>query len=117
MKPAKLLTIAIMALSLGNAALAQNDTEQPSKKAAPWRASISLAGTTPSGGLVAQAAISHDDLLGALGVRLAAEYGFSQVPLSITAGVIEVAPIGPVDLYAGLGIGTSFESTGVLIYG
>src|SRR5690554_1444147 len=113
MKPVNILITAILAFMISSTTLAQ-DTEPQAHDAAPWRVSVSLAGTSSAGGLVAQAAVSHDDLLGVLGVRLAAEYGFGVVPLSVTAGVIEVAPLGPVDIHAGLGVGTSFEATGVL---
>ncbi len=115
MKPARILITAILALMIGSTAIAQEQAAQ-SAPAAPWRVAASLAGTTSGGGLVLQAAVSHDHLLGPLGVRLAAEYGFGVVPLSVTAGVLETAPLGPVDIHAGLGVGASFEATGVLTY-
>lgn len=117
MQPIRLIISTIVALGISGAALAQETEAQPDFNEAPWRLSVSLAGTSPSGGLVAQAAVSHDDLLGPLGVRLATEYGFGVVPFSVTAGVISVAPIGFLDLHAGLGAGASMESTGVLLYG
>ncbi len=113
----RLLIATVLVSLLAGTALAQDTnpgTDQLS--AAPLRFNLALA-SAGSGGLVAQAAVSHDTLLAGLGVRLAAEYGFGVVPFSVTAGIIEHAPLGPVELYAGLGVGTSFETTGALIYG
>ena len=115
MQPMKLLMSAIAALGVSSAALAQDQAAETSYDAAPWRISASLAGSAGAG-LVVQAAASHDDLLGPLGVRLAAEYGFTNVPFSVTAGIIDVAPLGPIDIHGGLGLGVSFESTGALLY-
>lgn len=113
MKPAKLLIVAILAVTAGTNVLAQGSG---AFDPAPWRVSASIAGS-PGAGTAVQAALSHDHLLGPLGVRLAAEYGLGTVPTSVTASVIEVVPAGAVDVHAGLGVGVSFETAGVLTYG
>lgn len=83
---------------------------------APFHVSLALYGSAPDGGLVGQVAIGHDAVVGNLGVRVSADFGFSEVPLSIAGALTYRATMERVDGYAGLGLGASFEENGTAMF-
>ncbi len=83
---------------------------------APFHISVALYGSAPDGGLVGQVAIGHDAVAGNMGVRVSADFGFSEVPFSIAGAATYRATMDNVDGYAGLGLGVSFEEAGNAIF-
>lgn len=84
---------------------------------APFYLSAALFGSAPDGGLVGLVAVGHDSVLGNLGVRAAVDFGFSEVPISLSGGVTYRATLDAADGYAGLGLGVSFEESGNALFG
>lgn len=84
---------------------------------APFNISLALYGSAPNGGLVGQVAVGHDAIVGNLGARLTVDFGFGEVPLSVSGAITYRATVDSVDGYAGVGMGASFEETGTALFG
>lgn len=84
---------------------------------APFHISLALYGSAPDGGLVGQVAVGHDAVIGNMGVRATADFGFQDVPFSISGTATYRATMNSIDGYAGIGIGASFEEAGTAMFG
>lgn len=84
---------------------------------AAFHISLALYGSAPDGGLVGQVAVGHDAIVGNMGIRATVDFGFQDVPLSISGAATYRATMSNVDGYAGIGIGASFEDTGTAMFG
>lgn len=84
---------------------------------APFHISLALYGSAPDGGLVGQVAVGHDAVIGNMGVRATVDFGFQDVPLSISGAATYRATMNSIDGYAGIGLGVSFEQDGSAMFG
>lgn len=84
---------------------------------APFYLSAALYGSAPDGGLIGQVTIGYDAIIDNLGARASVDFGFGEVPLSLSGAVTYRATMDNVDGYAGIGMGISFEESGDAVFG
>lgn len=84
---------------------------------APFYVSLAVYGSSPDHGLMGQVTVGYDAVIENLGVRVSADFGFDDVPISVAGGVTYRATMGNIDGYAGVGGGVRLEEPDPAAFG
>lgn len=85
---------------------------------APFYVSLAVYGSDPAEqGLIGQVMIGHDSIIDNLGARLSVDFGFDEIPLSVSGDLTVRATHGAIDGYAGIGGGAQFKADETVPFG